>query len=288
MGTAAPLRAPAVNSTSAGFELRGETTPLRELVAGLRESRNLIVILARKDFYVRYRRATFGLLWAVALPLFQSAVLAFVFSRVAKGLVPAGVNYTAFIFAGMVGWSFFSSAFPAASTSIVDGAGLSSKIYFPRVILPIVSVLSAAYGFAISVVVMIGVSAIAGAHFGLSLVLVIPAIALAIVLTASLGIAAAALHVYFRDVRYIVSAVLVPMIYITPVFYPLRKAPGLLRTVVKVNPLTGVVELFRAATVGADPGWVGAVLVTLAWSAVALTIGLALHRRFNRVFADLL
>jgi lipopolysaccharide transport system permease protein len=288
MVSVAPSRTSAVNRTSSGFELRGETTPFRELLAGVWDSGPLIVILARKDFYVRYRRATFGLLWAVALPLFQSAVLAFVFSRVAKGLVPSGVNYTAFIFAGMVGWSFFSSAFPSAATSIVDGAGLSSKIYFPRIILPVVSVLSAAYGFAISVVVMIAVSAVAGADFGLSLVLIVPAIALAVVLTTSLGVAAAALHVYFRDVRYIVSAVLVPMIYITPVFYPLRKAPGLLRTVVKVNPLTGVVELFRAATVGADPGWVGTVLVTLAWSAVALTVGLALHRRFNRVFADLL
>ena len=276
----------AVSAATERFELRGEATPLRELLVQLWHSRSLISILAKKDFFVRYRRASFGLFWAVGLPLFQALVLAVVFSRVVR--IETGTNYAAFVFSGMVAWSFFSGALSAASTSIVDGAALSSRIYFPRAVLPFVSITANAYGFVINSVVLVGLCLVVGVSIGPEVVMLVPAIALVLLLLAGFSLVLSALHVYFRDVRYVIAAVTTAWFYVTPVLYPVRLAPGVLRSIVKVNPVTGVVELFRYATVGADPGWGAMVAVSCTWAAVSLVAGLLLHRRFNRVFVDLL
>ena len=273
-------------TTVAGFELDGETTPVRELARQLWESRRLLAMLARKDFFVRYRRAAFGLSGAVGLPLFQAMVLAVIFSRVARIHVH-GSSYVTFVFAGMVAWSYFSTTLSTGATSIVDGADLSTKIYFPRAVLPLVSATSNLYGLLIGVVLLIGVCLVTGTSLGIQLLLLVPAIALIAVFTASLTLVLSALHVYFRDMRYIVMAALMAWLYLTPVIYPLDKVPGLAPWL-RLNPTTGVVELFRAATVGADSGWHVAIVWTCVWTAVLAVIAMLLHRRFNRVFVDLL
>jgi ABC-type polysaccharide/polyol phosphate export permease len=119
-------------------------------------------------------------------------------------------------------------------------------------------------------------------------VLVIPAVTLLVALTAGLALVTSALHVYFRDLRYVVSALLSAWFYGTPVIYPLGLAPDSIEPFIRANPVTGVVELFRAATVGADDGWLLSVAVAVAWALVLWSIALALHARFNRVFVDLL
>jgi lipopolysaccharide transport system permease protein len=126
-----------------GFSLDGRPTPLRTIVSATLQSRELITILARKDFYVRYRRATFGLLWAAALPLLQALVLAYVVSRFAT--FETRQHYAVFVLSGTVAWSTFSAIVSAGSTAIVDGSGLSTKIYFPRIVLPLVTVWASSY-----------------------------------------------------------------------------------------------------------------------------------------------
>jgi ABC-type polysaccharide/polyol phosphate export permease len=173
------------------------------------------------------------------------------------------------------------------STAIVDGAGMTTKIYFPRAVLPLVNVGSALYGFAISVVILLALSVVTGVDLGLNLLLLPPAMIIMAVLTTAFTLVFSALHVYLRDIRFVVQALLIPWFYVTPIIYPLTKA-GHLGTFLHINPLTGVVELFRAATVGADPGWVSSLWWTLGWTVGLLAVAVALHRRFNRVFADLL
>jgi len=269
-----------------GFVLEGELTPLRQLGRELWQSRELMGILARKDFYVRYRRASLGLLWAVGLPLFQALVLAVVFSRVVR--VHTGTNFAVFVLIGMVGWTYFSNTLSAASTSIVEGSGLSTRIYFPRAVLPLVSVIANLYGYVITMVITLVICPFLGVGLGLHTLWIVPGTALAVALTAGACLVTSALHVYFRDIRYIVTAAVIGWFYLTPVFYPLRLVHGLLRVVVLANPLTGVVELLRLGTAGADHGWDLSVLLTLAWTASLLAFGASLHRRFNRVFTDLL
>ncbi|HUZ42937.1 MAG TPA: ABC transporter permease [Acidimicrobiales bacterium] len=269
-----------------GFVLEGELTPLPQLWSELWQSRELIAILARKDFYVRYRRASLGLLWAVGLPLFQALVLALVFSRVVR--VHTGSNFAVFVLTGMVGWTYFSNTLSVASTSIVDGSGLSTRIYFPRAVLPMVSVIANLYGYAITLVITLVLCPLLGVGLGVHTLWILPATALAVAVTAGACMVTSALHVYFRDVRYIVTAAVIGWFYLTPVFYPLSLVHGVLRAVVVANPLTGVVELMRAATAGADADWAKTVGVSVIWTLLLLGAGASLHRRFNRVFTDLL
>ena len=274
-----------VVAASDGFRLDDRPAPLRTLLGGTWRSRQLIGILARKDFYVRYRRATFGLLWAAALPLLQAVALAFVVSRFAT--FETGSDYWVFVLTGTVAWTTFSGIVGLGSTAIVDGAALSTKIYFPRLVLPLVTVWTSAYGMAISTVLLVGATLVSGIGLGLNTLLIIPAAALTLLLAASFALVLSPLHVYFRDVRYLVQAALLVWFYLTPVIYPLS-AIGMARPWIEANPVTGVVELFRAATVGAEAGLTTPLLWTGAWTVALLASAVLLHRRFDRVFVDLL
>ncbi len=280
MSAASPTR-----TVNTGFELTGDQSSIRELLVGAWAHRHLILILARKDFFVRYRRATFGLLWAAAIPLLQASVLAFVVARFAN--FDTGTNYTLYVLSGTVGWSTFSGAIGAGSTSIVDGAGLSTKIYFPRLVFPLVTIATGAYTLGIGTVVLLFVTIVSGEGLGSHTLYLVPATAATLFLAASFCLVLSALHVYFRDTRYLVQAALLVWLYLTPVIYPLE-AIGDARAFVEANPVTGVVELYRAATVGADEGWGVPLLWTAGWMAILTVIGLLLHRRFDRVFSDLL
>ena len=272
-------------AASQGFDLRGEANPLKLLLRELFRSKDLIRILARKEFFVRYRRASFGVFWAVALPLVQAAVLAAVLSRFVR--FATTVNYTVFVFAGTMAWTFFSGGITSGTTSIVDNSSLSSKIYFPRLVFPLVSVLSGLYGLAVSAAVLMGLTLATEHTIGIEVLLLIPAIAALTALTIAFAAVGSALQVYFRDVKWLLSAAMVPWFYVTPVVYPIE-VTGRLQPYIEANPATGVVELFRAATVGADPGWLTSLWWTLGWTTVMLVIGLAIHRRYDRVLSDLL
>ena len=260
--------------------------PLRELLVDTWRRRQLLIVLAKQEFLVRYRRATFGIVWAAALPIFQASVLAFVLSRVVR-IGGSGDPYAFFVYVGVVPATYFSTVLSIGSTSIVDSANLTAKIYFPRLMLPLVTMLSNLFGLAVNIGLLIVAWAIFGGHRSIA-ILLLPLAVLALLLLAS-GLAAllSAMHVYGRDVRFLVQAALVPLFYMTPIFFPLSIL-GAPRKVLLVNPLTGVVELFRRALGVADAEWKIAVAVTLLWIVVSWTAALRMHRRHDRLFVDLL
>jgi lipopolysaccharide transport system permease protein len=272
--------------TRGGFDLVGESTPLWSLLREILASRKLLVLLARKDFFVRYRRASFGLIWAVVLPLVQAVVIAVVFSHVIR--FKTGTYYPAYVYSGIVPWVFFSMGIQVAATSIVDGQEIAAKVYFPRAILPLVPVGAALFGYMPAVLILVGIGIVGHVHFGLNWLLLVPATLLMVIVTASFSLVLAALHVYFRDVRYVVAASLTVWLYLTPVLYPLRAMPTFLRRIIEVVPTTGMVQLFRAGSVGADPGWLFSLGVTAAWAVALIAAAALLYRRFDRVFLDLL
>jgi ABC-type polysaccharide/polyol phosphate export permease len=154
-------------------------------------------------------------------------------------------------------------------------------------------VLAEVYAFAISIVILLGLAAAFQVWPGWHTLWLAPAAALLVLLTVGAATVLSALQVYFRDVRYVVQASLLAWFYLTPVFYPLEflrehRVPAALRVVVQVNPATGVVELFRAAVTGADRGWGVEALITTAWAVALLALATWLHRRWDRLFADLL
>lgn len=275
-----------VSPRSQGFDLSGGHTPLGQLARDTWASRELIRMLARKNFFVRYRRASLGLLWSVGLPVFQTAVLAVVFSRVVR--IGVGGDYVPFLFSGMLGWTFVSQTIGNNATAIVDGTFMSNRIYFPRSVHVLSGIAVSLYTFWISAAIVLVICLAYGVSLGPEVLLVVPAVVLMVVFVAGVTLFSSAIHVYFRDIRFVVTALLSAWFYVTPVIYPLDIVPEGLEWVVKANPATGIVLLFRAATVGAESGWLSAVWISCAWAAAFFAAAVLLHRRFDRVFVDLL
>lgn len=278
---ASPSRAPA------GFELDGSATGMGPLLRDIWRARDLLVTLARKDFFVRYRRTSFGMLWAVGLPLVQAAVLAVVFTKIVR--IDTGGNYGIYVFSGMLPWTLLSGTVSVGSTAIVDGSALATKIYFPRALLPLVVLGANLYGFLPGIAVLLVGTATIGEGIGTDVVLLVPATVLMVLFVASLTLLFSGLHVYFRDLRFVVQAGLLAWFYGTPVIYPLDEAVGTLRTILLLNPATGMVTLFRAAVSDTGTSGIGPALASTAAWTVALTVAaLVLHSRRDRNFVDLL
>jgi ABC-type polysaccharide/polyol phosphate export permease len=268
------------------IDLHGERTSVTALVGQVWRARSLLVILARKEFHVRYRRASFGMLWALALPLLQSAVLAVIFSRVVR--IGFTDHYPVFVLTGMVAWTYFSATLSGGATAIVDGTDLSSRVYFPRAVMPLAQCLTNVYALVITIVIVVMACPFLGVDLGVRIALVVPAAALLVLVAIGFSLVASALHVYFRDVRYLVSAAILLWFYVSPIIYPPQAAPRTLRMIIDANPLTGVLDLFRVATVGMPGSIAVPVVISMAWTLALLVGGTILHSRFDRVFADLL
>jgi ABC-type polysaccharide/polyol phosphate export permease len=270
-----------------GFEHRGETSDLGRLLSDLWRSRALIRALARRDFYVRYRRPSFGVIWSVAIPLIQAIVLSVVFSRVIR--VKTSIPYPVFIISGIVPWTFFSQSLSTAVRSITGGSGIASKVYFPRAVLPLASVGSNVYALVPTLIVLLGAALAYGIDVTPRWLLLIAGVALMIGLTAAFSLVLAALQVYFRDVAYILTAGLQAWFYGSAVPFPVDIVPaGPLRSLVVFNPATGFVETFRAAFMGMQPHTMDAIVSTIGWTIALLLFAVLLYRRYDRVFVDLL
>ena len=258
-------------------------------------SRVLIRLLARKTFLVQYRRASLGVLWAIGLPVVQAVVMAFVIGRIVRFNV--GVPFQVFVLWGVVPWTFFHNAVTNATTSIVEGSTIATKIYFPRAVLPIVTVLAGVRGLVPAVGVLMVAAAILGAPMGIELLWIFPAMALMFVLACGFAMIFAALYVYFRDMRFIVAAGTIPWAWATGIFYPLSVL-GPFRRVAELNPAVGMVQLFRASVgaagtraaveLSAWDAWGHTVVITVVWAVALIAISLPLYRRYDRVFVDLL
>ena len=277
----------AMQATAEGFELRGTVTPVRELLGDLWNKRRLIRLLARRDFHVRYRRPSFGLLWVLLVPLIQTAVLSVIFTKIVRFQLP-GISFPVFMLSGLLPWLFFSSSVGASVTAITRGGALAGKVYFPRAVLPLVIVRSNLYGFGHRLLLVLAAALVLGQGIGPEIVLLLPAVALMVLLASSFCLVFAALHVYFRDMSFLVGALMQAWFWGSAVFYPITRAgTGTLRTAMTINPASGMIYLFRSAVVG-WPIEEALIVSTLAWSAGLLAFALFMYRRYNRVFIDLL
>jgi ABC-type polysaccharide/polyol phosphate export permease len=249
------------------------------------DHRNVLSMLARADFHVRYKRATLGVAWAVAVPVIQAVVLAVVFSRIIR--VATSASFGAYVLAGVLAWSYFAGTVNTGATSIVDGANLTDKVWFPRAMLPIVPALANLVGLVVSLAALVVALPLLKAHFGPRLLLLPLACVLLFAFTAAVSLVLSALHVYFRDVKFLVQAALLIWFYVTPIAYPKSLLRGL-APVVDFNPMTGIVTMFQVAVVGPQPHWVRAVVVAVAFTVVLMVIAVEAHRRHDRLFVDLL
>ncbi len=265
------------------LELTGEATPVRALLRDLRGHWRLLPVLARQDFASRYRSASLGLLWSVFLPLFQGAVLAVVFTHVVR--IHAGVSYPVFIVAGMNAWTYFNTAFNTGATAIADTSALAGRVYFPRLLLPAMPAAANFPSFAIANAVLLLLMAVFGVPFTWRLVLLPMVMAAIGVLAFVLAALASLAHVYFRDVRYLITAGLIVWFYATPVIYPLHLAKSL-RPYVVANPATGLVQAARWTVFGTAEDVGVATVVTAGWIVALLVVTLVAFRRHERIAVD--
>lgn len=265
------------------LDLDGRPPRLRAWLQELWRCRDVLRALARSDFHARYKRASLGIAWAVLLPLVQAAVLTVVFSRVIR--VGTGAGFGAYVLAGVTAWGYFSPTLGTAATSIVESSGLTDKVWFPRALLPMAPAVANLVGLGISTALLLVLAPMLGGHVGVESLWLVPGVVLLVAFTVALSMVLTALHVYFRDVRYIVQAALLVWFYVTPVMYP-AKALGGLRAVIDLNPMTGVVALWHAAVVGADGAWLRPVAVSALITLVLVGVAVEVYRRRDRLFVD--
>lgn len=244
----------------------------------------LLWVLSRKNFQVRYKRAVLGVGWAMAQPAIQAAVLAFVFLRVIR--VEPTEDYALFVLSGVLPWAFFAQGLSLATASVVENGPLVKKVAIPKVLFPAAAVGGAAIAFTGSLFVLV-VACVVSGNASVRIALLVPAVLFEAALVVALGVFASAFNVAYRDVRYIVESGIPIAFYATPIVYAAEQLDGWTRQVVSLNPMTGILSLYRAAIVGRPVGS-SAVVVTAVVTAIVALAAAAAFRSKSPEFADLL
>ena len=248
--------------------------------------RELLGFLIWRDIKIRYRQSLLGGLWAVLQPLVAMLIFTFVFNRLA-GVHSDGPPYPLFAFAGLAPWTFFSNSVSTSSNSLVANQQLVSKIYFPRVFIPLGSIAALLVDLCFSLVLLFGL--MIKYHWSLTYhALLLPIFIAAAFLSASgIGLALSAFNVSFRDIKYTVPFLIQMGLFVTPVIYPLHYIPARLQPLVGLNPMAGVVLGFRSALLGSPADW-GLIRLSLLMSVVLFVGGLLIFRRMESRFADII
>jgi len=248
--------------------------------------RELLYFFIWRDVKVRYKQTLLGAGWAIIQPLMTMVVFTIFFGHLAK--VPSdGLPYPVFSLMALVPWTYFASALAGCSTSLSGYQHIISKVYFPRLIIPIAAVVAPLVDFAIGFVILIGFMAWYRIVPGASIVWLPALMLLALATAASVGVWLAALNVRYRDVRYVVPFIVQLWMFATPVAYPASLVPAQWRAVYGLNPMAGVIEGFRWALAGGPaPGVI--TLVSVAVVAVLIAGGAVYFRKLEGTFADVI
>ena len=252
--------------------------------AELWEYRELLYFLVWRDVKVRYKQAVLGAGWAVLQPAMAMVIFTIIFGRLVK-LPTDGSPYPVFVYAGLLPWTFFSNAVSTASNSLVNSANVITKVYFPRVIVPLAAVGAGLVDFAVAFLLLIVL--LVWYHIPLTpwFALVPVFLLLTIIAAVGVGTILSALTVNYRDFRWVLPFAIQVWLYATPVTYASSVVPEKWRVAFGLNPMAGVVEGFRSAVLGRPPLWT--LVGTSAVVAVAtLVLGLLYFQRVERTFVD--
>ncbi len=254
---------------------------------GVWEYRELVWFLIWRDIKVRYKQASLGIAWAVIQPVMTMLVFTLIFGRLAQ-LPSDGLPYPVFTFTALLPWQLFSGALTGSSNSVVNSASLISKVYFPRLVIPIASVMATLVDFSISFGVLLGLMAWYGISLRLAVVVLPLLVMLALTIALAVGLWASALNVRYRDVRHVMPFVVQFWLLASPVAYStsLITTP-MWRAVYSLNPMVGVIEGFRWAVLGSTPPSV-LVVPSVLVTAVLFAGGLFFFRRTEASFADVI
>jgi len=249
--------------------------------------RDLLLVLASRDVKLRYKQTALGVVWVILQPLMAAGIFSFVFGKVLKA--PSdGVPYFVFSFAGLLAYNAFSGTLTRASACIVGNAPLVSKIFFPRLILPLSTVLATLIDFAVGMGLMIVLLCMSRIVPGWGILLLPVWLSLIIALAVGIGLYTSALMVQYRDLQYVIPVLINLVLYATPIMYSVSAIPPKLKIWVQLNPLTGLLEAFRWSLLGTKmPDW-PAVAYSAIFVTVALVYGAFAFKKMERHFADVI
>lgn len=249
--------------------------------------RSLLAQLARRDVTLRYRQTALGVIWVVLQPLIAAGLFAVVFGRVA-GLKSNGVPYVVFSYAGLLAWTTFSTYLTKATASLVGNSALVSKVYFPRIVLPLSTMAGVVLDFVVSLAMMAVLLVATSTAPGWGLMLLPVWLLIVLVLSTGLGLLMASLAVRFRDVNYVLPVLVQFLLYASPVAYALSAVPHSLRPYFIANPMTGLLEAYRWSLLGTGSLHVGYVLYSAGFAIVAVVAGWAAFTHMECSFADVI
>lgn len=260
-------------------------TPLN--LGDLWRHHELLYFLTWRDVKLRYRQTALGAAWAVLQPVLTMIIFTVIFGHFAR--VPSdGVPYPIFSFTGLLPWTFFTYALSQSSLSLVTNPSLISKIYFPRLVIPVASTLSGLLDLAIAFVVLLGLMAYYGVRPTIGMLALPLFVLLALLASLAVGIWASALNVQYRDVRYALPFVTQLWMFATPIIYPLSLIHNTIaRILFSLNPMTGVVDGFRWAVLGTKSFDGLSLALSSSVTLVGLFAALIYFRRMERTFADI-
>ncbi len=257
--------------------------------ADLWRYRELFLILAWRDLSVRYKQTIIGILWAIIRPFLTMVVFTVIFGRIAKLPSDGSAPYALMVFAAMLPWSLFSNALSESSNSLISNANLIGKVYFPRMIVPAATLVTAFIDFLISFIILIGMMAYYQFAPGWRILLLPCFILLALLSSLGPGLWITALNVKYRDFRYIIPFVVQFGLYVSPVGFSSKLVPEQWRLLYSLNPMVGVIDGFRWCILGGNsPIYVPGFMLGLVVITFFLWLGITRFRKTEKTFADLI
>lgn len=258
-------------------------TDVKELV----HYRDLFTFLVIRDIKVKYKQTVLGGLWAVIQPFFMMVVFTLFFGKLAK-MPSDGVPYPIFNFSAMVAWTYFSQAVNQSANSIVGSQGLITKVYFPRLIIPVSPVFSGLLDFFLSFIILV-IMMLYFRIFPSILILMVPLLIIIMMLIATgVGLILTALNAKYRDIKYTIPFLMQFWMFATPIVYPASLIPARYRMIYALNPMTGIIEGFRSALLNTTAFPYDLVLISLIFSVVLFLGGVIYFNQVERYFADVI
>jgi len=251
--------------------------------------RELFLILAWRDLSVRYKQTIIGILWAIIRPFLTMVVFTGIFGRIAKLPSDGSAPYALMVFAAMLPWSLFSNALSESSNSLINNANLIGKVYFPRLIIPVATLVTVFIDFLISFIILIGMMVYYQFAPGWQMLLLPFFIILALLASLGPGLWITALNVKYRDFRYIIPFVVQFGLYVSPVGFSSKVVPEQWRLLYGLNPIVGVIDGFRWCILGGNsPIYMPGFMLSLAIITFFLWLGVTRFRKTEKTFADLI
>ena len=246
----------------------------------------LIKHLAKRELTVRYKQSFLGFVWVIINPFMQMLIMSFVFSYVFKFNMP-GVPYPIFMYAGLLPWIFFTGCINSSMSALVDGAGLIKKIYFPREILIIATILAKSFDFALSLIVFFLLMWFYQIPITWHIIFFIPIFIIQTLLIFGLGMILSVLNLFYRDIQYLVTLMLTLLFYLTPVLYQTESFPEKFRWIFKINPMSVFINAYRQIFLAHDiPNW-GSLGIGVVISLVIFVIAYRFFKKAEGTFADM-